>query len=34
MFKTKKKRMYSALLKANSVEVLNFDKVLSKIIDG
>ena len=34
IFSTQKKRIYSALLRSNSEEVLNFDKVLSKIIDG
>ena len=34
IFGTQKKRIYSALLRSNSEEVLNFDKVLSKIIDG
>ena len=34
IFETQKKRICSALLKSNSEEVLNFDKVLSKIIDG
>ena len=34
IFGIQKKRIYSALLRSNSEEVLNFDKVLSKIIDG
>ena len=30
----KKKRIYNALLKSSSEEVINFDNVLKKIIDG
>ena len=34
IFEIQKKRIYSALLESNSQEVLNFDKVLKKIING
>ena len=34
IFTLKKKRIYNALLKSNSEEVLNFDNVLNKIING
>ena len=30
----KKKRIYNALLNSSSEEVINFDNVLSKIING
>ena len=33
-FDLQKKRIYNALLNSNSEEVINFDNVLSKIIDG
>ena len=33
-FKIQKKRLYNAFVKSNSTEVLHFNKVLSKIIDG
>ena len=32
--KYKKKRIHSALLNSSSEEVVNFDKVLKKIING
>ena len=34
IFQTKKKRIYNALLNSKSEEVINFDNVLNKIIDG
>ena len=34
IFQTQKKRIYNALLKSKSEEVLNFDSVLHKIING
>ena len=34
IFDLQKKRVYNALLNSSSEEVINFDKVLSKIIDG
>ena len=34
IFELQKKRIYSALLSSKSEEVLNFDNVLSRIIDG
>ena len=34
IFNLQKKRIYSALLNSNSEEVVNFDNVLSKIING
>ena len=34
IFNLQKKRIYNALLKSNSEEVINFDNVLSKIING
>ena len=34
IFHTQKKRIYNALLKSSSDEVINFEKVLDKIIDG
>ena len=34
IFEIQKKRIHSALLKSNSQEVLNFDKVLKEIING
>ena len=34
IFKTQKKRIYNALLSSSSEEVINFDKVLKKIING
>ena len=34
IFETKKKRIYNALLDSNSEEVINFDNVLKKIING
>ena len=34
IFETQKKRIYNALLKSSSEEVINFDKVLKKIING
>ena len=34
IFQTQKKRIYNALLKSKSEEVLNFDRVLYKIING
>ena len=34
IFATQKKRIYSALLDSSSEEVLNFDNVLKKIING
>ena len=34
IFKYQKKRIYNALLKSKSEEVLNFDSVLHKIING
>jgi DNA-binding MarR family transcriptional regulator len=34
IFDLQKKRIYNALLKSSSDEVINFDNVLSKIIDG
>ena len=34
IFDLQKKRIYNALLKSSSEEVINFDNVLSKIIDG
>ena len=34
IFKKKKKRIYNALLNSKSEEVLNFDNVLNKIING
>ena len=34
IFEVQKKRIYNALLNSSSEEVINFDKVLKKIIDG
>ena len=34
IFSTQKKRIYNALLNSNSEEVINFDNVLKKIING
>tara|TARA_B100001250_G_scaffold212262_1_gene182093 strand:+ start:154 stop:591 length:438 start_codon:yes stop_codon:yes gene_type:complete len=34
IFNLQKKRIYNALLNSNSEEVINFDKVLNKIING
>ena len=34
IFESQKKRIYKALLDSNSEEVINFDNVLSKIING
>ncbi len=34
IFETQKKRIYNALLDSSSEEVINFDKVLKKIING
>ncbi len=34
IFDSQKKRIYNALLSSNSEEVINFDNVLSKIING
>ena len=34
IFEKKKKRIYKALLNSNSEEVINFDNVLKKIING
>ena len=34
IFEVQKKRIYSALLNSSSEEVVNFDKVLKKIING
>ena len=34
VFKTQKKRIYNALLNSSSEQVLNFDSVLKKIING
>ena len=34
IFGIQKKRIYNALLNSNSEEVLNFDNILSKIING
>jgi len=34
IFETQKKRIYNALLNSSSDEVINFDKVLKKIING
>ena len=34
IFELQKKRIYNALLNSNSEEVLNFDSVLKKIING
>ena len=34
IFEIQKKRIYNALLKSKSEEVLNFDNVLNKIING
>ena len=34
IFETQKKRIYSALLNSSSEEVINFDNVLKKIING
>ena len=34
IFSTQKKRVYNALLNSSSEEVINFDNVLNKIIDG
>ena len=34
IFQSQKKRIYNALLNSKSEEVLNFDTVLNKIIDG
>ena len=34
IFQTQKKRIYNALLNSKSEEVLNFDSVLSKILNG
>ena len=34
IFETQKKRIYNALLNSSSQEVLNFDEVLNKIING
>ena len=33
-FLRQKKRIYNALTKSNSEEVINFDNVLNKIING
>ena len=33
-FNLQKKRIYNALLNSSSEEVINFDNVLSKIING
>ena len=34
IFEVQKKRIYNALLNSSSQEVLNFDEVLKKIING
>ena len=34
IFETQKKRIYNALLNSSSEEVINFDSILSKIING
>ena len=34
IFETQKKRIYNALLNSSSQEVLNFDEVLNRIING
>jgi len=34
IFEIQKKRIYKALLNSNSEEVINFDNVLKKIING
>jgi len=34
IFNLQKKRIYKALLNSNSEEVLNFDSVLKKIVNG
>ena len=34
IFETQKKRIYNALLESSSEEVVNFDNVLKKIING
>ena len=34
IFQTQKKRIYNALLNSKSEEVVNFDNVLSRIING
>ena len=34
IFNLQKKRIYNALLNSNSEEVINFDNVLNKIING
>ena len=34
IFNMQKKRIYNALLDSNSEEVVNFDNVLNKIING
>ena len=34
IFEIQKKRIYNALLKSSSEEVINFDNVLKKIING
>jgi len=34
IFNLQKKRIYNALLNSSSEEVINFDKVLKKIING
>ena len=34
IFETQKKRIYKALLNSSSEEVINFDNVMTKIIDG
>ena len=34
IFQTQKKRIYNALLNSKSEEVINFDSVLNKIING
>ena len=34
IFEIQKKRIYTALLNSSSEEVINFDKVLKKIING
>ena len=34
IFTSQKKRIYNALLNSSSEEVINFDNVLSKIING
>ena len=34
IFNSQKKRIYNALLKSSSEEVINFDNVLKKIING